>query len=485
MRMKLSKRTKFLVLLDLAMTSLVFFIFFCFSLPLPPHGNLSRCVYTCLTSAIFINALYITPAAFFIHYLFKTIDLEKPVGTLFKAVIPASISSLAGIAVILPFAWLGGTDARALASYFFTPILGTLFAASVAGLAIRAMRSNRKNGESNKNEEQKANTKPLRSPRKELLLERLSLLLIVLTLLFPSLVLVYGLFPRNGKNVSSVLDPTLKKAQTPGERLEALSAALSDPDRTMRFNAVQEMESYGAPAMPFLVRALREDGEEGSLERVIKALENVSRKAQTGEAVPALEKVLYWKMEKPGNTVRDVRVAALCALMGLETDKAYEAIAKFQQDLEEKALHDKDESVRVQSIAWLGYFGPSVVPFIVGAVREEDMACAAAAVRTLGEMGYYADQAVPGLKKTLRWHNQYFPYETFCALKKIGTTAAMDAFKQWKREVPVPALRDDCSALSVYDGGPPRALGCLTGKWQDIWMEEEWRRGQESEGEEK
>jgi HEAT repeat protein len=269
------------------------------------------------------------------------------------------------------------------------------------------------------------------------------------------------------------------------ERVElavfALRDCLSDPVTAVRVGAAQALGQVGpaaAPAVPDLVRLLRDDdetvrcraaealgviGDESAVPALAENLGNPSPAVQEAaaralgafkqaalSAVPALVPLL----RDPEDSVRQAAADALSKVGPLPGETAAalaeglsspdsvvqtqtaEAIGAIGEAAAEaapalvEALTNGSDRVRAKAAEALGKMGeaaaPAAVPKLVVALRDEDNWVSALAAEALGEMGEAAEEAVPALVRSLRHINPLVRANAAEALGKMGE-AARDA----------------------------------------------------------
>ncbi len=123
---------------------------------------------------------------------------------------------------------------------------------------------------------------------------------------------------------------------------------------------------------------------------------------------------------------KEVRTAAATALgdIGIEYKESIIALAE--------ALRDNEESVRGAAVEALGKIGPGAkiaAPFIAQTMKDKNNKVAGKAKDTIIRLG---NEAVPYLREILKDEDSQVRSDALDALKKIGTSDALEALKNYK-----------------------------------------------------
>jgi HEAT repeat protein len=221
----------------------------------------------------------------------------------------------------------------------------------------------------------------------------------------------------------------------------ALVEALNDP--TMEELAGKALREIGPPAVPALVKAMRDErfrvrfwatenlavvsGFSGKVTQYyVQALRDPDRRIRSLAAsargafganpvigVPALARALHDKHI-------DVSTAAVITLgaLGSSAKEAVPALIEI--------IKHGDKRLRERAINTLGAIGPkaeAAVPALVSLVRKRDPNLCGAAVMTLGRIGYNAGAAVPVLVSLVRKRDPKYCGAAVVALGSIGPKA--------------------------------------------------------------
>ncbi len=206
-----------------------------------------------------------------------------------------------------------------------------------------------------------------------------------------------------------------------------------EQDGHFRQYAIRESRTAGPPALPFLLRLLEmeiEDGERCDAFRTLGDLGPVAR-----SAAPALIEA----MDHPDARVRRAAATAL-ARIDAEPELAIPALLA--------GLNDEDKWVRAGSAAALGALGPeakSSVPALTQVLTDEAPLVQIKAATSIGKIGGEAAGVVPELIKLLKaddWRTRKeagIALETFGPASKDAVPALMEAIKEndrndWARE---------------------------------------------------
>jgi HEAT repeat protein len=216
--------------------------------------------------------------------------------------------------------------------------------------------------------------------------------------------------------------------------------ALEDP--TAYADAVSALKKAGPPAVPVLVRAIRqtpwrvpafEDNPDNRrYGALLLALEEVAEPSLVPALVDHLRDggVTCWALQRLGTSAVPALIEALddpdanlrqgaARTLGLIGPEARTAVAALIH-----ALRDDQLFVRCNAADALGRIGAepeSVIPALMAAHDDPDRYMGASAVRALGRFGPRAESAVPLLIKALGDHRM--EYEATQALKQIGPDA--------------------------------------------------------------
>jgi HEAT repeat protein len=260
--------------------------------------------------------------------------------------------------------------------------------------------------------------------------------------------------------VGALAVPTLVKAlDEGGEDVRASAAAalamIGPPAadaaealvRALRDNVPGSREALvgiGLPAVPALKVALKDENADVRM-RAVRALGRIGHRAQVN--VPELAEML-------GDRDRDVRIFAVKSL-GMIGAPASESAAELAV-----TLMDKDEHVREVSAGTLRILDPSarsVLPALKEALENEDPKRRLLAVSALGRIGPAAKDAVSGLVKTLDDEDLEVRYATASALGDIGPAArvAIPALERW--------LRPERSRYPILRAAAAEALAKIRG----------------------
>ncbi len=194
----------------------------------------------------------------------------------------------------------------------------------------------------------------------------------------------------------------------------ALQDGLNDEDEATRLNAAYVLGAIGEPAIPTLIKALRQESKVAWNQNLDRGdftnpsqLDTIYGLAAIGEpAVPALTEVL-------SDTDWWTRAAAGAAL-GCMGEPAHGAVPALIE-----ALKDNSEWVRRNAADTLGNIGPSAraaVPALVEALRDNrpvsrwslsDSPLRENAMIALAKMDQLPQTTIPVLKEALRDENEY------------------------------------------------------------------------------
>lgn len=222
------------------------------------------------------------------------------------------------------------------------------------------------------------------------------------------------------------------------EVLPALSGELKDADPVVRARAAKAMGGMGPAAIPFLAKAVRQDGDDSVQLAAAEALGQIGAPAEP--ILPAMSLLL----EHPQPMTRILAAKAfvrvgpasvpwLAKLLSRERDPMVlrcvcEAIAELGAAAEPalavltKLLDHKDLSVRVTSELVMLKMGPaakSAVPALIRAASNDYLA-----VRVLGGFGPAAADAIPTLQRLLSSPTEYMRLEAKSALLLIDTAGS-------------------------------------------------------------
>ena len=214
---------------------------------------------------------------------------------------------------------------------------------------------------------------------------------------------------QNGK-----MNPTTASGSNTFSKLQELQNELNDEDEATRLNAAYALGSIGEPAIPTLIKALRQESKVAWNRNLDRGdftnpsqLDSIYGLAAVGEpAVPALTEALddadWW-----------IRAGAAAAL-GCMGEPAHGAVPALV-----KALKDDSEWVRRNAADTLGNIGPSAqsaVPALIEALGDNrpvsrwslsDAPLRENAMIALAKMGELPQTAIPVMEEALQDENQY------------------------------------------------------------------------------
>ncbi len=213
------------------------------------------------------------------------------------------------------------------------------------------------------------------------------------------------------------------------EAVDALIEAMNDEGIWVHITIRRELCRIGAPAVPALVEALKD---ERWLVRKGAAMALGELRREATGCAPALLQAL--KDERS-----EVRAAAAEALGQIDApaDEVVPALVR--------ALQDEERSVRFQAGKALALLGrpEEGVPVLILDLEHEEAYLRRRAASALGEIGPAAEAAVPSLEKALKDDNEHVRQAAAVALGRIGPAA--------KEAVPAleEALKDKDEEISV------------------------------------
>ena len=227
------------------------------------------------------------------------------------------------------------------------------------------------------------------------------------------------------------------------ERIQELIGQLVDKDSSVRRAAATELGLTGLPAVPALIRALRDEtfparamaamalGDIGppakaalpDLTRALKAQDTGLRCAAAlslGKIRPEAKSALLGLVRAAGDKAASVRAAATWAIgeVGPDPRLTFSALAE--------ALKDPDFHVRYAACGAFARMGPparAVLPELAALLKDADARMRNAAAVALGQIGPDARSAVPALIRLLEDTDRDVRLSAIAALGGIGPDA--------------------------------------------------------------
>ena len=209
----------------------------------------------------------------------------------------------------------------------------------------------------------------------------------------------------------------------------AAGAGVEGDSEAARLEAAYQLAGNGAPAVPELVAAMRQQTLAAIDETTAETPDNAHGTNPTpGPAATALTAVGSAAVPALTDTLRDehwwVRAVAagILARMGAEAEEAVPALMG--------AVGDEHWWVRrnaVEGLGLIGSYSDDLVLAMGEAVGDSDYRVRRNAALTLAKIGPEADPAVPDILPLLSDENRYNRFYGGLALRKIGSPRALEA----------------------------------------------------------
>lgn len=189
--------------------------------------------------------------------------------------------------------------------------------------------------------------------------------------------------------------------------VNALKAALRDPDERVKQNAASALGRVGRAANDAI----------GDLLTVL--VKDEKARAQAGDALAKLGRPAVIGLSRflIQDQDKNVRIACAKALREIGAD-AEEALPQLQQ-----ALKDAEVAVRRDAAVTLGFFGPrskGAVVALIELLDDKDQNVRIAAIDTLGQIGPDANRAIRSLRELMLGNNATLAQRATSALIKMG-----------------------------------------------------------------
>ncbi len=261
-------------------------------------------------------------------------------------------------------------------------------------------------------------------------------------LLWTAVLLVFGTVPR-------------AVGRSGGSIVRALIRQLDDADPEVRISAAVALQDFGPAAksaVPALMKLLKSPRTPRDLQfQAADALVGIG-----GPAVPALVRILK-------NRPLDPRLLAV-RILGRMGPAASPAIPGLMAALEDPAWELRD-----RASATLGRIGSAAVPALEKALESPSLEIVEAAVTALGEMGAPAARAIPGLLVALRAKRPSLRWRAAKTLENLGLAAApaVDGLIELLSD-PSPSIRSaSAAALGAADGKKRQSVTALQVRLED------------------